>query len=126
MRQSQELDTSSTLVSHTVYGAHPDNLVPLPEDAPLRPLADFPYGYDKYLSEQLLREFEEQHQDIKITILRACIVVGPSATDPISKGIFRPLLLGVLDYNPPLQFLYEDDLARVVANIIELELPGVF
>ena len=39
------------LSSHTVYGAHPDNPIPLTDTAPPRPLPDFPYGYDKYLSE---------------------------------------------------------------------------
>jgi len=112
--------------SHTVYGPHPDNPIPIPDTAPLRPLPDFPYGYDKFLSEQMIQEFGEQHQDIKITVLRACVVLGPNADDPISKAFFRPVLLGVLDYNPPLQFLYEDDLARVVGIIIGEELPGVF
>ena len=112
--------------SHTVYGPHPDNPVPLSENAPLRPLADFPYGYDKYLSEELIQGFSEQHPDIKVTILRCCVVLGPNAEDPIAKAFFRPVLLGVLDYNPPLQFLYEDDLSRVVSIIIGERLPGVF
>jgi len=112
--------------SHTVYGPHPDNPIPLPDTAPLRPLPDFPYGYDKFLSEQMIQEFGEQHQGLKITVLRACVVLGPNADDPISKAFFRPVLMGVLDYNPPFQFLYEDDLARVIGIIIGQELPGVF
>ena len=35
-------------------GAHADNPIPLTDAAPLRPLPDFPYGYDKFLSEQML------------------------------------------------------------------------
>jgi len=112
--------------SHTVYGPHADNPIPLPDTAPLRPLPDFPYGYDKYLSELMIQEFSEQHQDIKITVLRACVVLGPNADDPISNAFFRRVLMGVLDYNPPLQFLYEDDLARVIGIIIGEEIPGVF
>jgi UDP-glucose 4-epimerase len=114
------------LSSHTVYGAHRDNPIPLTDDAPLRPLADFPYGYDKFVSEDLIREFAAQNQDLKVTILRPCIVLGPNAQNSISKGLFRRVLLGVLGYNPPLQFLYEDDLARVLAIIIGREVPGVF
>ena len=112
--------------SHTVYGSHSDNPIPIPDTSPLRPQPDFPYGYDKFLSEHIIQEFSEQHPDIKVTVLRACIVLGPNADDPISKTLFKPVLLGVLDYNPPLQFLYEDDLARVIGNIIGEELPGVF
>lgn len=114
------------LSSHTVYGPHADNPIPLADNAPLRPLPDFPYGYDKFLSEQFIQEFASQHQDLKVTILRSCVVLGPNANNSITQALFRPVLLGVLDYNPPLQFLYEDDLARILAIVIRQELPGVF
>ena len=31
-----------------------------------------------------------------------------------------------MDYNPPLQFVYDADLARVLALVIRQEIPGVF
>lgn len=114
------------LSSHTVYGPHADNPIPLRDTAPLRPLPDFPYGYDKFLSEQLLQDFGEQHQALKITILRTCIVLGPNANNTTTRAFFRPVLLGVLGYNPPIQLVYEDDLTRVMAIVIGEELPGVF
>ena len=114
------------LSSHTVYGAHADNPIPLTDEAPLRPLADFPYGYDKFLAEQALQEFAEQHQDKKITILRSCVVLGPTANNYVTRALFRPWLLGVQAYNPPLQFVYEDDLARVLTTVIRRGVPGVF
>jgi len=114
------------LSSHTVYGAHADNPIPLTDAAPLRPLPDFPYGYDKFLSEQMLQEFQEQNPDTAVTILRSCMVLGPSADNYITRAFFRPWLLGVLDCNPPLQFVYEDDLARVLTIIVQKGLPGVF
>ena len=114
------------LSSHTVYGAHPDNPIPLTDKGPLRPLPDFPYAYDKYLSEEVIQEFAARHEEITVTILRPCVVLGPTAINTIARGLFRPWLLGVLDYNPPLQFLYEDDLARVLAIIIDQKIEGVF
>ena len=114
------------LSSHTVYGAHEDNPIPLTDAAPLRPAPDFPYGYDKFLAEQMIGEFAQEHQRMTVTVLRPCIVLGPTAANTVTKAFFRPWLLGVLDYDPPLQFLYEDDLARVLTIIIERGLPGVF
>ena len=114
------------LSSHTVYGPHADNPIPLTDKAPLRPHPDFPYGYDKYLSEHVIQEFGAQHQELKVTILRSCVVLGPNADNTVTRAFFQPLLLGVLDYNPPIQFVYEDDLARVLAIVIADELPGVF
>jgi UDP-glucose 4-epimerase len=114
------------LSSHTIYGAHKDNHVPLTEGSPLRPSPDFPYGYDKFLAEQVLREFSQEHQHSKITILRSCVVLGPAANNYITRAFFRPVLLGIRGYDPPLQFLHEDDLARVLTTIIQQGVPGVF
>jgi UDP-glucose 4-epimerase len=114
------------LSSHTVYGAHADNPIPLTELAPLRPLPDFPYGYDKFLSEQILQEFAAKHPQVKVTILRCCVVLGPTADNQVTRAFFRPWLLRVTGYNPPFQFLHEDDLARLLVCVIRQEVPGVF
>ncbi len=114
------------LSSYTVYGAHPDNPIPITDSAPLRPLPDFAYGYDKYLSEQILLEFQEQHPDIAVTILRSCVVLGPSANNYAANAFFRPWLLGIWNHNPPMQFVYEDDLARVLTTVVQSRIAGVF
>ena len=114
------------LSSHMAYGAYPDNPVPLRDDAPLRASTDFPYGHDKLLSEELVREFDAQHEDIAVTILRPCPVLGPNTHHSVARGMFMPMLLAVRGSDPPLQFLYEDDLARVLSLVISREIPGVF
>lgn len=114
------------LSSHTVYGPHKDNPIPLTEGAPLHPLPGFPYGYDKFLAEQCLRDFSQEHQDTKVNILRSCVVLGPGADNYITRAFFRPLLLVIKGYNPPLQFLHQDDLARILTIIIRKGVPGVF
>ncbi len=114
------------LSSHTVYGPHRDNAIPLTDKSPLRPLPDFPYGYDKFLSERMIQEFSEQHADIKVTILRCCVVLGPHADNSVTKAFFRPVLLGVTADNPAMQLVYEEDLARVLAIVIAEEVPGVY
>ena len=114
------------LSSHMAYGAYADNPVPLRDDAPLRASPDSPYGYDKLLSEELVREFDAQHEDIAVTILRPCPVLGPNTHHSVARGMFRPMLLAVRGWDPPLQFLYEDDLARVLSIVIAREIPGVF
>ena len=114
------------LSSHTVYGARSDNPVPLTVRSPLRPQPDFPYGYDKFLSEQVLQEFAEHQGDTKVTILRSCMVLGPTAGNHVTQAFFRRWLLAVEKQNPPLQFVYEDDLARVLGIVIQRGIPGVF
>ena len=114
------------LSSHTVYGAHKDNPVPILDDAPMRPSLDHPYGYDKHLCELALEEFARAQQEVKVTILRSCMVLGHGTDNSATKAFFRPWLLGVLDANPALQFVYDDDLARVISIIIQREITGTF
>lgn len=114
------------LSSHTVYGAHSDNPFPIPEDAPMRASLDSPYGYDKHLCELALEEFARAQEEIKITVLRSCMVLGHGADNPEIQSFFRPWLLGVVESNPALQFVYDNDLARVISIIIQREIPGTF
>jgi len=112
--------------SHTVYGAHSDNPVPITDDAQMRSSSDFPYGYDKQLCELALEEFGRAQEDVKVTVLRSCIVLGHGADNFITRAFFNPWMLGVAENNPPLQFVYDDDLARVMAIIIQREIPGTY
>ena len=74
----------------------------------------------------MLQEFQEQHPDVAVTILRSCVVLGPWANNYVAKAISRPWLLGVWDHNPPMQFVYEDDLARILTIVVQRRLAGVF
>ena len=112
--------------SHTVYGAHSDNPVPISDNAPMRASPNFPYAHDKHQSEIALDEFAQAQKDVKVTVLRSCTVLGDSADNIEFQYFFRPWLFGIMDSNPPLQFIYDDDLARIVSIIIKQEVQGTF
>ena len=114
------------LSSHTVYGARRDNAVPLTESSLLRPVHDLAFGYDKFLSDQILESFAERHPDIKVTLLRCCSVLGPSATPDISRIFAFPGPMGVCGHNPAFQFLHEDDLARILTLVIHRGISGIY
>jgi len=115
------------LSSHTVYGAHPDNPVPLKEDAPLRPLSEFQYSWDKVEVERMLQNFASSHQDIKLTILRSCPVVGPKAANSVAALMFKPpVMVTVAGYDPPLQFVHEDDLVELIITLLRRKQAGIF
>ena len=114
------------LSSHAIYGAHKDNPVPITEAAPLRPPTEFQYTHDKALCEYAVREFGSGHPDVGVTILRSCIVMGPGADNFVTRAFFKPVLLRVLGYDPPFQFIHEDDLARVLRLLIFEPYPGIF
>ncbi len=114
------------LSSHTVYGARPDNPLPIGEDAPLRPAPGFQYANDHCRAEGMLQAFSQANPGTKLTIFRCCPVLGTLAGVALLREFYFPGGLGQSDYNPPLQFVYDDDLARVLCLAITEELPGVF
>ena len=112
--------------SHTVYGAHGDNPVPITEEAPLRTSSRFQYSYDKALCEGVLNEFAKEYPEVSVTVLRSCVVMGPGADNFVTRAFFKPVLLGVMGYDPPLQFVHEDDLAKLLHLLTVEPHPGTF
>lgn len=114
------------LSSHTTYGAHRDNPVPITEEAPVRPSEDFQYALEKGLCEEMAEEYAARHPDTCVTVLRSCVVMGPGADNYITRAFFRKVLIGIRGYDPPMQFLHEDDLARLLHRLIVKPVPGTF
>jgi nucleoside-diphosphate-sugar epimerase len=112
--------------SATVYGAHPDNDVPLTEASPLRANLDFSYPTHKLEVEYVVREFQEEFPDTKVTLFRPAIVFGPHVDNAWSRTLELPILFGVKGYAPPIQFVHEDDVARALAFAAFEDLEGPF
>lgn len=114
------------LSSATVYGAHPDNPPLLTEASPLRPLSGFAYSDAKVEAESLLTDFAARHPDVGVCILRACPILGARADNFIAHNLARRLSVAVRGYDPPMQFLHEDDAADVMANCLLGGVAGIY
>jgi UDP-glucose 4-epimerase len=114
------------LSSSTVYGAHPGNPVPMTEDAPVRPPPGFHYACDKAESERVFQHYASTHGDTELSILRGCVVMGPSASNFITAAMFKPVLVGVRRYDPPLQFVHEADVVDLLWRFVAEAHPGVY
>ncbi len=112
--------------SATVYGAHPDNDVPLTEQSPLRANLDFSYPAHKLEVEYIAKELRESLPEVTFTILRPAIVYGPHVDNAWSHFLESPLILGVKGYDPPFQFVHEDDVARALAFAVWHDLDGAY
>lgn len=111
--------------SATAYGFHPDNEIPMTEDSPLRGNNDFTYSKNKKEIEFIFQDFIRDQQQTAVTILRPCFVVGPGFNNPLATHLKKRF---VLCPNPssPMQFVHEDDLARVIRLCLEKRLEGVY
>src|SRR5438270_1794517 len=118
------LVTSST----TAYGAWPDNPEPIQEDWILRGQPDFAYARDKTEADRLCQLWAERHSDRTMTIVRPCIVLGPSVDNYIVRAWennpFYPRFRGEPDRN--VQFVHEDDLAEAISGLLVGRHAGAF
>lgn len=112
--------------STSVYGAHPDNAVPLDESEPLRANPDFPFAYHRLLAEELVAKWDGDHPEVSVSILRAAPMLGPAADDVVARMLEAPRPLQVRGYAPPYQFVHVDDVAAAVALGVRTDLAGTF
>ena len=114
------------LSSSTIYGAHPDNPALLSEESPIRPVKGFQYVEDKARVESLLAEHQESNPDLAVTVLRGCPVMGPTADNFISRAFSQPFLIAIRGWDPPMQFLHEDDQSEILRTCVLQGIPGVY
>ncbi|HYX44268.1 MAG TPA: NAD-dependent epimerase/dehydratase family protein, partial [Acidimicrobiales bacterium] len=108
--------------SATVYGAWPDNPLPLTEDAAPRPNPEVPYAMQKL-------EAERRCADAAPTAaLRICAVLGPHADPRVRRAAagYRLAVPAVPGVAQALQFLDEDDAAAALHAAARSAATGVF
>ncbi len=114
------------LSSTTVYGAWPDNPLPLTEEHPPRPNPDYPYAVHKAQAEALVRRFGEGHPDRVWTILRPPGVVGPHFRGPLARFLRSSRSVIIDGGRAPGQFIHEDDLVALILAVIRARAGGIF
>jgi UDP-glucose 4-epimerase len=113
------------LSSATVYGAWPDNPVPLSEGAPLRPCPGFSFAVEKAEAERVLADWTEDHPEVAVAVLRPAVTVG-SAGPPLYRAMAGTAVPPAGDDDRPMQFLHVDDLAAAVMVAHARQLRGVY
>ena len=112
--------------SATVYGAWPNNPVPLTETAALRPNPHFSPAVQGAEVERLLAEWRAEHPGVTVTTLRSAPVVGPGAERLPARILLGRPPLRVRGAAMPVQVVHVDDLAAALALVATQDLPGVF
>jgi UDP-glucose 4-epimerase len=113
--------------SATAYGAWPDNPVPMTEDQPLRPRAEYRYADDKVKVERLLETFAEQHSGIAVSWTRPCMIYGPGLSNYLTEFILNGPLIALPGGNDTqLQFIHVDDVADGSVSILQADARGAF
>jgi nucleoside-diphosphate-sugar epimerase len=112
--------------SATVYGAWPDNPVPLTEDVAVRPNPKFSPAVQGAEVERLLAEWQLDHPEVTTTTLRAAPVVGPGAERLPARILLGRPPLRVRGAAVPVQVVHVDDLVSALALAATRDIPGVY
>jgi UDP-glucose 4-epimerase len=112
--------------SATVYGAWPNNPVPLTEDATLRPNPGFAPAVHAAEAERLLAEWREEHPAVTVTTLRSAPVLGRGAERLPSRLLLGRPPLRVRGASPPVQAVHVDDLVSALLLAVSNDLPGTY
>jgi UDP-glucose 4-epimerase len=112
--------------SGAAYGYHPDNPVPLTEDAPCRGNPEFAYADHKRQVEEMLAEVRATHPALEQVVLRVGTVLGAGTQNQITALFHRPRLLAIRGSDSPFVFIWTRDLARIVQRAATDGPPGIY
>lgn len=113
------------LSSATVYGAWPDNKIPLTEDARLRPNPEFPFAVTKAEAERVVAEWADGHPSVAVAVLRPAPMVG-AEDKPLYEALGIIRAPGRGEGGRLVQYLHVDDLASAAILAASKGLSGVF
>jgi nucleoside-diphosphate-sugar epimerase len=114
------------VTSAMVYGANPDNQVPLPEQSPLRADPDGSVVGDLLEIEQLAERSPRTHPGMAVTVARPAALVGSDVDTFITRHFEAPRLLAVRGCSPRWQFCHLDDLTAALELAAVGEVQGAF
>jgi nucleoside-diphosphate-sugar epimerase len=112
------------VTSAMVLGATADNLVPLPDDAPVAAAPDSGVVGDLLEVERILARTPRVHPGLAVTVLRPAALVGPDIDTVVTRHFEAPRLLKVKESENAWQFCHFDDVASAVVTALSQELEG--
>jgi nucleoside-diphosphate-sugar epimerase len=107
--------------SGVVYGAHPDNPVPITETHPTRPNPEFPAAGVLAETERITLEATPG-----VVVLRGAGVWAPAWGTFLSRSLLAPAMVGVRGQDPPLQCLAPADAVSALVLATSGRLSGVY
>ncbi len=114
------------LSSANVYGPRPENSNFLTEEMPLRAADRFSDVRDLIELDMLAQSFVWRHPEVETVILRPCNIVGPTVRNAPSNYLRLERPVTVLGFDPMVQLIHEEDVARALILALRPGARGVY
>jgi UDP-glucose 4-epimerase len=114
------------LSSANVYGPRPDNSNFLTEETPLMAADRFSDVRDLIEVDMFAQSFLWRHPEVETVILRPVNIVGPSVRNAPSNYLRLPRPLTVMGFDPMVQLIHEEDVARALVLALRPGVRGIY
>jgi len=114
------------LSSANVYGPRPENSNFLAEEAPLMAADRFSDVRDLIEVDMYAQSFLWRHPEIETVVLRPVNIVGPTVRNAPSTYLRLEQPLTVMGFDPMVQLIHEEDVARALVQALRPGIRGVY
>jgi len=114
------------LSSATVYGPQPGNDNFLTEESPLLGSQRFPEFRDLVEVDMFAQQYMWKHPEVDTVILRPVHIVGPTVKNAPSMYMRLPRPWTLAGFDPMVQLIHEEDVARALALALRPGVRGIF
>jgi UDP-glucose 4-epimerase len=114
------------LSSSNVYGPLPDNSNFLPEETPLMAADRYSDVRDLVELDMYAQSFLWKHPELETVVLRPVHIVGPTVRNAPSNYLRLERPVTALGFDPMIQLIHEEDVARALALALRPGVRGVF
>ena len=121
------VDHVTVTSSGAAYGYHLANRGRrLTEDDPVRGSTDFAYARHKAEVERLLARHRLVHPEVRQLVLRPGTILGAGTDNQITDLFTAPVVLGLVGTEIPFVFVWDRDVAAVIARGVTERITGVY
>ncbi|RME75755.1 MAG: NAD-dependent epimerase/dehydratase family protein, partial [Planctomycetota bacterium] len=114
------------VTSAAVYGAHQDNPARITEDMPTRADQHAAGLRDMVEADRYVTAWMWKNPQIETALLRPVHVLGPTVRNSFKFYLTRPVVPVLAGFDPMMQIVHEEDVARAVVLAMERRCAGIY
>ncbi len=128
LQTSVEIGVDKLIVtsSGAAYGYFPENKSTITEQREPKGNKDYFYSAHKAEVESILASYRDKHPALKQIVFRPGAILGPDFNGPILDLLNQKLIVGLIGYPGPFNFIWSDDVVDYIREGIYSDITGIF